>query len=100
MIPGYHAHIVLEPRVRVLAEKLAACLDSAWAAVLKVDRLERFREANHDSGDENWRSRDRQGAFDVGARPSGRHQTGGAASRRVAKRSDESASATIRGKIY
>jgi aspartate racemase len=29
LIPGYHAHIVLEPRVRLLAEQLMACLRKA-----------------------------------------------------------------------
>jgi aspartate racemase len=29
LIPAYFAHTIYEPRVRVLAEKLAACLDRA-----------------------------------------------------------------------
>jgi amino acid adenylation domain-containing protein len=29
IIPGYHAHIVLEPRVRLLAKELMACLEKA-----------------------------------------------------------------------
>jgi amino acid adenylation domain-containing protein len=38
LIPGYHAHIVLEPRVRVLAEKLTACLDRGQAGALSDER--------------------------------------------------------------
>ena len=36
VIPGYHAHIVLEPRVRVLAEKLTACLERGQAGALST----------------------------------------------------------------
>jgi aspartate racemase len=37
LIPGYHAHIVLEPRVRVLAERLTACLDRELAGALSEE---------------------------------------------------------------
>jgi amino acid adenylation domain-containing protein len=32
LIPGYHAHIVLEPRVRLLAQELSVCLERAREA--------------------------------------------------------------------
>jgi aspartate racemase len=37
VIPGYFAQTVYEPRVRVLAEKLTACLDSAQADALPCE---------------------------------------------------------------
>jgi aspartate racemase len=38
LIPGYFAQTVYEPRVRVLAEKLTACLDSARTTALRSER--------------------------------------------------------------
>jgi thioesterase domain-containing protein len=47
VIPGYHAHIILEPRVRVLAEKLTAALAHAQELAEKKSRSEYRKAAIH-----------------------------------------------------
>jgi thioesterase domain-containing protein/acyl carrier protein len=47
VIPGYHAHIVLEPRVRVLAKQLTVLLKRAQ----KTDESERTVEEEHQKRD-------------------------------------------------
>src|SRR5262249_20107214 len=53
LIPGYHAHIVLEPRVRVLAKELIASLSKA-EEITEANNLCEKRRAKKRAVQDSW----------------------------------------------